>query len=742
MNIVGGAGSPGPAGVTWRKNYEPGDSVDPRSVVSLGGKLWFAKRATALTPGEAGSDADWDEFIDFTAASEAAAGATEAAAVAQSAAEQAAADRAATDEARGLTAADRQATQADRTAVSADRALTVTARSAAEAARDGAVLVSATGALPFATLNDFKATAYLVGQISSGLDAGLWTRPDTATEPTRVSTATIPALDNRLNVVEPTVATLKQTEKTLPFVGFAEYSASATKHPLVVDTNKRMHGYWDQRIGKLVYNLDLSVFPYFRSAQLSREVDVAGSRYFPLAVLESGRLAISYDMVDNTIVIPSLRTDSAIGVGASVGGGSFDVALPADLDFGVYDAVASLWMIPLIGQSTTEGSKGDPPFSDAQPFFNLSWPQGPKTRKTGNGYGGDNNLDPMVAVAPLAEKNVETVCSGALNTLVDLAWRRKGIAPASFPLFGATCGRGGTGIDLFQFDAPLESGRTQRLSQILMDTVTGLDAIESRDLVAPVFLDNHGEFDKLMPKAEYKAKKRRYFDQIGDYLAATIGQSKRPHFVMCQPGEGITAADGGPAQAMYELSMEHDDCHLLGGKYHQPDADFTHLINHGYRRLSVEFGYSLYDLLVDRIFPRRCKMVSATWNGFQIVTRWEVRKAPLQFDVTTLNPATDMGLRLVTAAGVQIPFTAQPTIGNDGVTMYHSVAAEPPAGAIMRCGFDYRASGIRFTQGASTNIRDSTEEAFVYLDNNDVLQQNVMRCWAAHCMVPVVKGVY
>jgi hypothetical protein len=456
-------------------------------------------------------------------------------------------------------------------------------------------------------------------------------------------------------------------------------------------------------------------------------------------ILPDGKMPLLYDTVRGGITAHNLLAD-----GASVGGSVTRTPLPTALDFGPVVST-NIYNTINLGQSLSEGSNGDPPFSTLQPFQNRTWAQGPKTRKTGNGFGATLNLDAMVTPIPLEEMGVETTVSGSLNTVSDLAFKRKGITSDVLQFFGVTAGRGGTSITLLREGAAPVGGNTQNYFRMIVDHIAAIDAVATTETATAVVFACpfiHGEADKLMDAADYKAEAAGYFDEVRDYIMTELGQAKQPHFILSQQGEGITASDGGPAQALYELSMERDDCHLAGGVWHLPEVDNTHLSNHGYRRRAIEIGVMEYDILINRVVPLKCKMLSAVWNGSQVVTTWEVETAPIRFDTTVFSAVQDYGLRLVDDVGATIAFVGAPTIGSDGVTMYHTVESDPPVGSKIRCGFDYQSSGITFTQGANCNIRDSTEEPITYKDDAGAIVQNVRRNWAAHSIVPVTHSIY
>ena len=59
-------GIPGVAGLKFRRDYQLGDSVDPRTLIRSGDKLWLSEKATDKTPGAVGAGDDWSEIVDFS----------------------------------------------------------------------------------------------------------------------------------------------------------------------------------------------------------------------------------------------------------------------------------------------------------------------------------------------------------------------------------------------------------------------------------------------------------------------------------------------------------------------------------------------------------------------------------------------------------------------------------------------------------------------------------------------------
>lgn len=147
------AGSPGVKGVNWRPDYEPGDSVDPRSVVKHENRLWFAKRATAETPSEDATD--WDIFVDYAPASDSQEAAEAARTAAEFAAQTAVSNASTVAADKATVAADRVTVTTARTAVQNDR---VTVVAAAATTQENAALVAgaaaATAADRIAVSND------------------------------------------------------------------------------------------------------------------------------------------------------------------------------------------------------------------------------------------------------------------------------------------------------------------------------------------------------------------------------------------------------------------------------------------------------------------------------------------------------------------------------------------------------------------------------------------------------------
>lgn len=163
MMIKGVAGVPGVAGVTPRTDYQPGDSVDPRSGVYHDGKYWFAKRATADIP--SAESPDWQPMFDLTPNVEAFEGAEVARVAAEAAAQAAAEDRGVVETGASQVAEDRQAVEAAKDVVATDKdevaqfagevdAKTQVAISAAAAAEESQVSAaqSLTGASSSATV--------------------------------------------------------------------------------------------------------------------------------------------------------------------------------------------------------------------------------------------------------------------------------------------------------------------------------------------------------------------------------------------------------------------------------------------------------------------------------------------------------------------------------------------------------------------------------------------------------------
>jgi hypothetical protein len=390
----------------------------------------------------------------------------------------------------------------------------------------------------------------------------------------------------------------------------------------------------------------------------------------------------------------------------------------------------TIYGVVAYGQSLSLGAQGRPPLSTVQRYSNLTFAAGPKTTLTGNGFRG-NNQSAMDAAKPLVEDLLspddntsrgETILSGMLNGAVELAAIENALPPAALSFFGSTAGHGGWSIDMLK-PGYIESGATVNWYQNFLDHVT-----KQRDIVvssgktyicvAIPWLQL--EADASQSKDWYKTRAAALFAQLQADVVAITGQTAKPHIISYQPPfgarNGATGGEpgAGPHRALLELSLENPDIHVVpsdGLPYYT--ADNTHWTNLGYLWGGWRFARVLKDIVVDGLNPEAIAPISAVVRGSLIKIKFSVPVGPLVIDTTTLAPTQDAGFKVVSVIGGNVtPSTITAVYVEGGDTIVLSLASEPGANAVVRCGMDYLGAGLGINGGATHNIRDSYPGTF------------------------------
>ncbi|CAM0595047.1 sialate O-acetylesterase [Acinetobacter baumannii] len=447
--------------------------------------------------------------------------------------------------------------------------------------------------------------------------------------------------------------------------------------------------------GKVVIGYDLEKDTGIYAGMLEQVVEIVpglkiynDGRYLGL-LADSGRgILIGYDMLNDLPVIAGLEELIA------------GLVIPNQKPL-VKAVNHMLWY----GESFSVGQKGTPPISVQQPYSNLTFDS---TVRLINGTA--TATKPLVEDAginnpPVSTTQGETCCSGAANYASRAMMLENGIDPNNHVIFASTAGHGSYRID------QLEKGTAWYPT--LINHVTQAMSIVGPDYKVQCINFIQGANDALStvrtPKSVYKPKLKQLRIDANADIKAVTQQSDDIKFIIAQMSYG-TRAWSDQALSHLELVQEDESFCMATPMYHFPyDADSVHLTNIGYKWISAYFGRAYKQLIAENRQPDFINPIVAQLIGDEIHVKFKVPQLPLVIDTETLAVTTNHGFKvLVDGAATTI---SNITVQNDTVIL--KLSTEPTGTVKVRYALDYLGSGINLTEGASGNIRDSTDEVTI-----------------------------
>ncbi|HCA4923512.1 TPA: SGNH/GDSL hydrolase family protein [Acinetobacter baumannii] len=354
------------------------------------------------------------------------------------------------------------------------------------------------------------------------------------------------------------------------------------------------------------------------------------------------------------------------------------------------------------GESFSVGQKGTPPISVQQPYSNITFDSTVRlingtataTKSLVEDAGTDN--------PPVQVSQGETCCSGAANYASRAMMLENGIDPNAHIIFASTAGHGSYRID--------QLVKASAWYPTLINHVTQAMSLVGSDYKVQCIPFIQGANDAAAatrtPKSIYKPKlKQLRIDADADIKSVTQ-QPDDIKFIIAQMSYG-TRAWSDQALSHLELVKEDEGFCMATPMYHFPyDADGVHLTNIGYKWISAYFGRAYKQLIVENRQPDFINPIVAQLIGDEVHINFEVPKAPLVIDTATLAATTDNGFKvLANGAAVTI---SNITTQDDKVIL--KLSAIPTGSLKVRYALDYLGSGINLTEGASGNLRDSTND--------------------------------
>lgn len=367
------------------------------------------------------------------------------------------------------------------------------------------------------------------------------------------------------------------------------------------------------------------------------------------------------------------------------------------------------------GESLSVGATAQTILSTTQPYKNITFSKGPRLDPLGSGE--------TLSVISLVEQynnpasdgggnRGETHCSGAAN-YASLELLRNGVSPKDHVIFASTAGYGGAKIsDLAKGGAiyprvlnhinkarELNAGKTHKA--IFTPFIIGTNDAA----YATSYLNFKNTFQQV------------HFDFNADVKALT-GQEEDVLFAIVQISYGVRSQPQ-ISKALWDLPQENDKFLFVTPTYHLPYSEGTHLTNIGYKLLGAYYGRVYAQYFNEGRYPDYIKPLSARVESDKVVVKFDVPTMPLQIDRTLLAQTTDDGFRVVELDENGLIKVDQsgnemsiPIIDVDASLDSVSIRlASPPSGQILvRYGMDYLGNGLNILNGASGNLRDSTQD--------------------------------
>ncbi|MFC3693430.1 sialate O-acetylesterase [Chenggangzhangella methanolivorans] len=741
------AGPPGPAFAKWRPDYEAGDSVDARDLVPLAGRQWLAKRATSLVPGEPGSDVDWDPYLDFRPAAEAAAAAEgfagEAAGSAGAAEGFAEAATTKAGEASGYAqaaggsagAAAGSAQAAAGSAVVAGTAVgqtqgNATAAAASSAAakdfRDQAQAMVGSGALVVDTLVELNANATaLVGFVEEAANVGLYLRTvrnDPATDWQLISPWTLIGLGLQAELAQSAL-----DPRPARVVG-----EDGRVYDWAVTMNERLAlAFARDGAVRLMGELHSEVaLPGYLKAWLDRAERIL------LAFTESGGVQVPgmtfevvslpgylFAMTDKSGRIFLGFDESGVMVQPAIGGGAVVDKPPPSVH--VFTDVNQFFFN---GQSLGHGKGAFPILSTVQPYGNKTFIGG--VSAVFNESDGDRSAWKPLVEEHNGEDHYESPTSATLNGIVKLLIDEDGVAwgDQDGVWFGSNPGRESQPISVL---SPGGFYYSRLLTHI--DACASLCAQDgkSHSVQGQGWVQGTADYGLETSAESYKAALIDLAKRFGDDAVARTRQTFRPITVVNQSADHISSyGRPRPTIALAQLAAcaESPDLIMAGPTYHLPyQSDRVHLANDGSRLMGLMTAIATKRTLADEVRWRPLEPIGHAWGLRTIDIRFHVPVGGLVFATDVVSAVANNGFDLFdeeTGALIDI-ITSVQVVGPKRDRVRIRTDSDIPINAVLayargRTGETWPRGNLRDEQGATITYTMSNG-AVRRMDNYSVL---------------------
>lgn len=366
------------------------------------------------------------------------------------------------------------------------------------------------------------------------------------------------------------------------------------------------------------------------------------------------------------------------------------------------------------GQSLSIGAGGQPAISLTQYASNLTFDGGPRAAS-----GSYLPLKPLTEddrTAPDGGANRgETLCAGAANYASHLMLKENGIKPTDHVILSTAGGRGGYRI------SQLNKGTTWYKNNMLAHITNAVNYCNTNNLTysMPMISWAQGEFDQnktdITREQGAELLEQLQVDVQTD-IKARSGMQTRIPFVTYQTSWYVKKANH-ISLAQLDVVKRNEDFYFSTPMYHLPHAsDNLHLNNVGNKLFGCYVGRVYKQLVIDQIHPEFLCPLSAEMQGTKIIVRFHVPKAPMVLDAVNLAATTDHGFKVVDDAGATVAHSTI-AVSSDGTKIEIELGAVPTNPIKVRYALDYLGAGLNIGDGASGNLRDSTDDQ-VSFDGN------------------------
>lgn len=471
--------------------------------------------------------------------------------------------------------------------------------------------------------------------------------------------------------------------------------------PLLADAAGRALAYYDKTkdrfvAGGLIQSI-MELLPNLRKYD--------DPRYLAVLVDANGRLLLGWDMV----------LDQPVGFG----GGALTTAATKQYKYYPQKPLSKeVNHIISYGQSLSVGATATAILSTTQPYFNTTFGFTVVENNVEKTYASPRMDVAATSIQPLSESfyspssdnypnRGESHCSGMANYASRAMMMESNVNPQNHVIMASTAGHGGYTIDQLSKGASWYSVFINHVNK-------GKELNVGKTYHVPAVPWIQGENNAVSggiqtPYATYKAKLVQLHSDIDTDVKAITGQTDTIKFITYQMSY---AARTWPdiAKAQLDLARDNDNFILSTPMYHFPYAgDNIHLTNVGYKWLGAYIGRAYKQYMIEGRKPDFLNPLSAVIKGNTIVIKFDVPKAPLVVDTTTLASTTQKGFKVLSGA----TDVAVTDVSAAGDTVVLSLATAPTDNVTVRYALDYLGSGLNITGGASGNVRDSTPDTAV-----------------------------
>lgn len=210
-------------------------------------------------------------------------------------------------------------------------------------------------------------------------------------------------------------------------------------------------------------------------------------------------------------------------------------------------------------------------------------------------------------------------------------------------LIGSACGYGGKTI------AQLSDVDGVYYNRFKTVVNTAKQDAGDEKINCPAIIWMQGEFDQSIDSTTtiigYKEKLVALKNNMQKYVMQIYGQKNRPLFYVYQPSYLFTPKEPIVAQALLELSLEHEDIVMVGPHYFCPVGDGGHLTSNGYRWYGEYIAKALYLTLVygQRLTPILPKDIKIDNTHSRVVIDFLLPNQPFKLNEILTPSVKDYG---------------------------------------------------------------------------------------------------